>query len=402
MIAYLIAVVTWVSLFYAAYVGNLLSGIAKNIYSTKLQFDKKKLIRGAAKWIIVGIVTVIVATVIYAAGWVGEKNGVDWGVATQYFAKDGLVAVVAAGIGYQIMSAVSNLAVILKDKHTEDLKITVDGSKADYEAITKATQELFINLYKMVVPKDYAQKHGEWEEKGGIGRHYSVPHDTFENFMNATIGKGYDIDEYYGQQCWDYAALLWQQLGLSLLTGNGLAIGCWDLKRDINSGSQFDLIYNVNDLKAGDIVTMRPNHIGFFVGWNGDFMRILGQNQGGTPCAEGGSAANIVNIAKSSFAGAFRYKAWNKTTTTTPTIAASADDEPKQTSGGSSPKNNSVTYKYKKGDTFGQVIVDLGLESGCGLWGAGGDVEYYTNQLHEQGIYGNIPVGATITLTMRS
>ena len=154
---------------------------------------------------------------------------------------------------------------------------------------------------------------------------------------------------------------------------------------------------------------MRPNHIGFFVGWSGNYMQILGQNQGGTPCAAGGSAVNIVNIAKSSFAGAFRYKAWNKATTpqvvsqpVSPTVSASADDKPKQSSSGSIPKENTVTYKYKKGDTFGQAILNLGLQSSHGLWGAGGDVEYYTNQLHEQGIYGNIPVGATITLTKRN
>ena len=138
-------------------------------------------------------------------------------------------------------------------------------------------------------------------------------------------------------------------------------------------------------------------------------MQILGQNQGGTPCAAGGSAGNIVNIAKSSFAGAFRYKAWNKATTTqvitqpvSPTPKVSADDKPKQSSSGSTAKKNTVTYKYKKGDTFGQVILNLGLQSSHGLWGTGGDVEYYTNQLHEQGIYGNIPVGATITLTRRN
>ncbi len=402
MINYLITVAVCVGLFYAAYGGNLLSGIAKNIYSPRLEFDKKKLIRGLVKWLITGITTVIVATVIYTAGWFGEKAAIEWGVAAQYLAKDGLIAIVSVGIGYQIMSAVTNLAEIYKNKHTEDLNLKIDGSRTDYATIAEAAKETIVNLYKLVTPKDYAEKHGEWEERGGVGRYYSVPHDTFENFMNATIGKGYDIDECYGQQCWDYAALLWQQLGLSLLTGNGLAIGCWDLKRDINSGNQFDLVYNVSDLEPGDIVTMRPNHIGFFVGWNGEYMRILGQNQGGTPCANGGSAANIVNVTKSSFAGAFRYKDWNKATITTSTITASADDEPKQTSSGGSIKKNTVTYKYKKGDTFGQVIVNLGLESGCGLWGAGGDVEYYTNQLHEQGIYGNIPVGATITLTRRN
>lgn len=65
-----------------------------------------------------------------------------------------------------------------------------------------------------------------------------------------------------------------------------------------------------------------------------------------------------------------------------------------------------IEYTYKPGDTFGQVVRDLGLESGNGLWGANGDVEYYTQQLIDQGIWpdgtrGNIPIGTTIKLKRR-
>ena len=63
-----------------------------------------------------------------------------------------------------------------------------------------------------------------------------------------------------------------------------------------------------------------------------------------------------------------------------------------------------VTYTYKPGDTFGQVILDLGLGTGNGLWGTNGDVDYYTRQLIEQGAlnnYGNIPIGTTIKLRRR-
>ena len=65
-----------------------------------------------------------------------------------------------------------------------------------------------------------------------------------------------------------------------------------------------------------------------------------------------------------------------------------------------------VEYTYKPGDTFGQVILDLGLDSGAGLWGDDGDVEYYTQQLMDQGIWedgqrGNIPIGTTIKLKRR-
>lgn len=65
-----------------------------------------------------------------------------------------------------------------------------------------------------------------------------------------------------------------------------------------------------------------------------------------------------------------------------------------------------IEYTYKPGDTFGQVIKDLGLESGNGLWGDNGDVNYYTQQLIDQGIWEdgiahNIPIGTTIKLKAR-
>lgn len=149
------------------------------------------------------------------------------------------------------------------------------------------------------------------DKEGGVGSVYKVPTNSYAAFKKAVNGRGYDIDNWYGWQCWDGAALLWQQFGLSLLTGNGLAIGCWDLKRTHNKGTRFDLIGKVTSLKPGDVVCMRPNHIGFFDGYDGAYMRILGQNQGGYPGPQGGMAFNIVRINKSAFAGAFRLKKWH-------------------------------------------------------------------------------------------
>ena len=58
-------------------------------------------------------------------------------------------------------------------------------------------------------------------------------------------------------------------------------------------------------------------------------------------------------------------------------------------------------YTYKKGDTFSDVLKTLGLTTNNGLWGSDGDVAYYTQQLRDQGIRGNIPVGTTIRLKRR-
>lgn len=60
-----------------------------------------------------------------------------------------------------------------------------------------------------------------------------------------------------------------------------------------------------------------------------------------------------------------------------------------------------VEYTYKPGNTFGQVILDLGIDTDKGLWGSDGDVAFYTKQLREQGIPGMIPIGTTIRLKKR-
>ena len=62
---------------------------------------------------------------------------------------------------------------------------------------------------------------------------------------------------------------------------------------------------------------------------------------------------------------------------------------------------DTIEYTYKRGDTFGQVIKDLGLKTDKGLWGSDGDVAYYTKQLRQQGIPGMIPIGTKIRLKRR-
>ena len=63
--------------------------------------------------------------------------------------------------------------------------------------------------------------------------------------------------------------------------------------------------------------------------------------------------------------------------------------------------NDTIYFKYMPGDTLGNVIKELGLQTDKGLWGPDGDVEYYTKQLREQGINGNIPTDRIIKLQKR-
>lgn len=151
-----------------------------------------------------------------------------------------------------------------------------------------------------------------------------LPHDTYSVWKNATLGNEYDLDGAYGCQCWDYASLFWRNVGFGVgypLTGpQQYASECWTVSRESNKGDQFDLIYNLNDVKTGDIIVLNgnisnpPGHIAFadedYGG--GAYIWAIGQNQGGTPSPSGGTAVTRNQLGVGDFLGAFRYKAWHE------------------------------------------------------------------------------------------
>lgn len=159
-----------------------------------------------------------------------------------------------------------------------------------------------------------------------------IPHNTYLAWKSSVLGNGYDADGSFGCQCWDLCAEFWYNVGFPTgypKTGPNLyAEECWTVSRDVNASyngtTYFDLIYNINDVKQGDVVvfygtsSFPTGHIGFAdEDYNGSGMlAILGQNQGsgGTPPptfpSAGGSTANVKSLPVSNFAGAFRYREW--------------------------------------------------------------------------------------------
>ena len=96
---------------------------------------------------------------------------------------------------------------------------------------------------------------------------------------------------------------------------------------------------------------------------------------------------------------------WNSDTTNQDGTEATKTEEP-QANKETEDTGELIEYTYKPGDTFGQVITDLGLTTDKGLWGPDGDVAYYTQQLVDQGVWAdgvprNIPIGTTIKLRRR-
>lgn len=87
-----------------------------------------------------------------------------------------------------------------------------------------------------------------------------VPHLSYEQFKNATLGNGYNVDAWYrggwGNQCWDYIALLYYQYGLTLYTkvGGGSAKDCWLVSKNANARYPFIAVEGIQNIKRGDVI----------------------------------------------------------------------------------------------------------------------------------------------------
>lgn len=143
-----------------------------------------------------------------------------------------------------------------------------------------------------------------------------VAHATYQDFRNATLGNGYNVDQAYGNQCWDFCALLWWQYGLILHTGpKGWASECWTSSRALNAVFPFTQVTKISDIKRGDCVVFKgtsnypTGHIAFA---DEDYregmtrMNFLGQNQGQGSL----NPSNIANLSLANFIGAFRNSNW--------------------------------------------------------------------------------------------
>ena len=123
-----------------------------------------------------------------------------------------------------------------------------------------------------------------------------------KQWYDMTIGKKYDVDGYYGYQCWDYFAYFVKYMNLNVNTHCSLSGFAGDLWKDrFNKGysKYFTFITDVNDLKNGDWCFW-DKHVAFY--YNG---KEVGQNQNGYP------QVTAINFIKSGFIGAMRFKLWS-------------------------------------------------------------------------------------------
>lgn len=155
---------------------------------------------------------------------------------------------------------------------------------------------------------------------------------SYAAFKAVVNNNGWDLDLAFGDQCYDLAFLLWYSIGYPqgwpVNGGTGKAKDIWterETNKSYNGTQYFDLIYNLNDVKQGDMIIYDSTpynefgHDGLadedYATWSanhpGDYeFPILSQNNNGTPYAGGGSYANIHGYDTRLFLGAFRYRNW--------------------------------------------------------------------------------------------
>lgn len=307
-------------------------GAYHNINIWKMSFDWKIWANGLAKWLLLGfsvIATVLGVAVLFSYA---DRWGVDIPQA-QAVSSKAIFAVMVTGCLTMVAKITQKLAGIfgVSKEVLESIQKTALEAEAD-EVVALEIEDL------PKLPKDYVKQKLEAEKIGGLGAVYSVPINSYEAFRSAVINRGYDIDGAYSYQCWDGAALLWQQLGQSLITGNGAARGCWELNRDRNANPHFDLIFDKTQIKRGDVLFFggsRWGHVGFadenFA--NRGYISVLGQNQRGNG---NGYVFTVDNISMVNFLGAMRLKKWRAATTPAPAPQ---------------PQNTGSTAGFNLGDT---------------------------------------------------
>lgn len=111
---------------------------------------------------------------------------------------------------------------------------------------------------------------------------------TPQEFRNEVLGKRFDVDGYYGSQCWDGYAYYMKKLGYKYAncTSSGYVKDIWENRK---ANGMLDSCIEVTSMQQGDICVFRNgnkwtplSHIAIFMKDLGNGKGLfLGQNQGG-------------------------------------------------------------------------------------------------------------------------
>jgi hypothetical protein len=320
-------------------------GAWKNINIWKRSWSWKTWLNGVAQYAVLGVAVLTVLISAYSIVIVAPDWGVQLDNAEQVSTRV-IFGILAAGIIGMLLKCVGKIAEI-----TGTSKEVVE--KLQQSAIDNPTGPLILDVSDLPESTSSADKEATLEKTlveqavadylGGRGA--VVPTDNWSVFRNAVIGKGYDVDGYYNDQCWDGAALFWlNAVGRSFSTGGtGAARGGWEAARAANAGSEFDLITDRNAIQPGDWLVFggtKWGHVGMAVSGNlGGYVRLLGQNQTGTG---NGAPFNEINMNLGNFLGAFRLKRWHASPAPTPA--------PQPTPAPARKSNEEIALEVRRGD----------------------------------------------------
>ena len=141
---------------------------------------------------------------------------------------------------------------------------------------------------------------------------------SYNDFYNTHLGRAYDVDGYYGAQCWDGYAEYCRYLGVpwANCTATGYVRDLWEQR---HSNGILNYFTEVSLMKPGDVAIFKvcgvtpSSHVAIFHSdAGGGYGWFFGQNQGGA-----NGAFNLCKLPYSAtYDTAFRPKAWSKSNTT--------------------------------------------------------------------------------------
>lgn len=138
---------------------------------------------------------------------------------------------------------------------------------------------------------------------------------SWQAFVAGTNNKCVIEGNIFGAQCVSLAQAFWTNYAGRAVSvcGTGAAYGIWQCA-DYNAGDEFVKIENPAEILPGDWVITSGGqwgHVAMAVGpYNFGYVAVYGENQGGTPCSQGGSQPNMINLSMKTFLGAFRPKTY--------------------------------------------------------------------------------------------
>lgn len=369
-----------------------ISGVANNLFSSK-KWSWRRMAEDVVKTLIMGIAIMAWVVVAEVLNWYTVQVGMDISKLLDGASITGLIAIICGGSGYYVAKAFRNFAKFIGTNH-----VATQVGDTDYEAVAKPIKD-FLETITTKTDKEHLAEVGANDEQlegvelsqeeagmGGFANTYPEP------YASAPQDSMTDPSTCYNRECVSYCA--WK---IKELTGS------WPRRTGgMNAKYWVQRLAENGYTKVVDA----PRNGGKYVGVteSGEYGHVVWFEED-----------NIITEYNYVTRGAFSVRAVNlksykwveiqapKDSITLAQTAAEKAKKAKSSNKSSSTKksDSSVSYVYQSGDTFGQVIKSLGLSTSHGLWGEDGDVRYYTEQLHEQGIYGNIQVGTEIKLTPR-